>query len=114
MANANKHSSTIKLNNIEQPIDYLQMMHTTTCATQQLMITKGYGDKKDHSKIIRFDNVFKKVYLSPDNHNTNVKSLLSSCRQLTTPTNGQEDYGYFQYSINDNETKKDLNERIED
>jgi hypothetical protein len=111
--NTHIHQQEVRMNtNIQD--DYLKSTHVATMVTQRLMVDKKYGDKKEHDKTIRFDNAFKKVYLSPDNLETNVKTLLSNCHQLTTPMNKQNDYGYFQYNDSDGETKKDLNNRIED
>jgi hypothetical protein len=93
--------------------DYLHSTHDTSHTVQQLMVDKKYRDKKNHDRNVCFENVIKKVYLSPDNRDVGINKLLSSVKQLTTPTCTKDDYGYFQYNNNEQIPKQDLNTRIE-
>jgi hypothetical protein len=77
------------------------------------MVDKKYRDKENHDRNVCFENVIKKVYLSPDNRDVGINKLLSSVKQLTVPTCTKDDYGYFQYNDNEQVPKQDLNTRIE-
>jgi hypothetical protein len=114
MSNRSHMQKIVTMNNqISQ--DYLENTTINTDCLQNVGVqNKSCKPGNDRNHEIKFENKFKKVYLSPDYHDIDIKNILSECKQTTPVTKGQN-YGIFDNVQDKTGTiNNDIKNRVQD